>query len=177
MGTNSWIPSFYLAFSLYLFDEDTQENFSNSTPEELPFPTGSKERIEINSLRDAIEGFEDDYPLDFLLDDQTDINDRIEKLSEILNRAHSYAEKQDIMRMRNHPIESEYVDSWEKEVNDQFDSSCLLRQALKEIGLLKQKPFPRILTVSRSQLDIRVSETSCRKKQYTNLQQATSEVS
>jgi len=24
MGTNSWIPSFYLAFSLYLFDEDTQ---------------------------------------------------------------------------------------------------------------------------------------------------------
>lgn len=142
MGANSWMPSFYLAFSLYLFDEDTQENFSNSTPEELPFPTGSRERIEINSLLDAIEEFEDDYPLDFLLDAQVDINERIEKLSETLDRALSHAEKQDIMRMRNHPIESEYVDSWEKEVNDQFDSSCLLKQALKEIGLLKQKPFP-----------------------------------
>ena len=142
MGTNSWIPSFYLAFSLYLFDEDTQDSFSNSTSKELPFPTGSKERIEINSLQDAIEGFEDDYPLDSLLDDQVDINDRIEKLSETLDRAHSHAEKQDIMRMRNHPIEPEYVDSWEEELNDQFDSSCLLRESLKEIGLLKQKRFP-----------------------------------
>jgi hypothetical protein len=142
MGSNSWIPSFYLAFSLYLFDEGEQEVFLDSAPEELPFPTTEDDRLDLDSLLDSIEEFEDDYPLEFLLDGQTDIGERIEALSEVLDRAFSHAEKQAIMRVRNHSIDPDYVDSWEQEMNDQFDSSCQLRRALKEVGVLKQKRFP-----------------------------------
>lgn len=142
MGTNSWIPSFYLAFSLYLFDEGEQEVFLDSVPEELPFPTTEDDRLDLDSLSDYIGEFEDDYPLEFLLNGQADINERIEALSKILDRALSHAEKQAIMRVRNHPIDPDYVDSWEQEMNDQFDSSCQLRRALKEASILKQKRFP-----------------------------------
>lgn len=142
MGSNSWIPSFYLAFSLYLFDKNAQDNFSNATPEELPIPADREHRVKLKNLKDQVEEFKNDYPLDFLLDSQTNINERIEKLFEALDRAHSHAETQAIMRVRNHEIDSEYLQSWEEEINEQFDNSCLLRQALKEIDLLQTKRFP-----------------------------------
>ncbi|PCR89463.1 hypothetical protein [Natrinema ejinorense] len=142
MGTNTWVPKFYLAFSLYLFDENTQDRFSNSTPEEVPIPAGRQYRRDLNSLHDKVQEFKDDYLLDFLLDSHVDLDKRVEILSKTFDQAHSHAEKQAIMRVRNHQIEPEYLDSWEEQINDQFDSSSLLRQGLKEAGLLREKPFP-----------------------------------
>lgn len=142
MGTNSWIPAFYLAFSLYLFDDQSQKGLSNSTDEELPFPTGSKGAIKLDRLKDVVEEFKNDYPLNFLFDSQSDLDTRIDELADTLDRAHSHAKKQQLIRIRNHPLDQELIDSWREELNERFDSSCLLRQALKEIDLLKQKRFP-----------------------------------
>lgn len=142
MGTNSWIPAFYLAFSLYLFDEQSQDSLSNSTDEELPFPTGSNGAIKLDRLKDVVEEFRNDYPLNFLFDSQSDLDTRINELADTLDRAHSHAKKQQLIRIRNHPLDQELLDSWREELNERFDSSCLLRQALKEIDLLKQKRFP-----------------------------------
>ncbi|MEY7847933.1 hypothetical protein AB7C87_01855 [Natrarchaeobius sp. A-rgal3] len=142
MGSNSWIPSFYLCFSLYLFDEDTQEKLSNTTPEELPIPVDRELRAELNNLKEQVEGFKNDYPLDFLINEEANIDKRIEKLSEVLNRAHSHAETQAIIRVREHGIDPRYIQSWQQKINDQFDNSCMLRQALKEINLLQTKRFP-----------------------------------
>lgn len=142
MGANTWLTKFYLALSLHLFDQDTQERFLNSTPEELPIPAERQHRIELNSLHDQVQEFKDDYPLDFLLDDDVDLNKRVENLSKILDQAHSHAEKQQLMWVRNQPIEPEYIKSVKENINEDFDNTAILRQGLKEIGLLQQKPFP-----------------------------------
>jgi len=139
MGTNSWIPAFYLAFSLYLFDEDSQDSLSNSTDEELPFPTGNKGAIKLNQLKDVVDEFRNDYPLNFLFDSQSDLDTRIDELADTLDQAHSHAKRQQLIRIRNHPLDQELLNSWREKLNERFDSSCLLRQALKEIDFLKQK--------------------------------------
>lgn len=142
MGANTWLTKFYLALSLHLFDQDTQDRFLNSTPEELPIPTGRENRIELGQLTDPLQEFENDYPLDFLLDDDIDLTEQIKNLSETIEKAHSHAEKQQLMWVRNQPIEPEYIESVEENINEDFDNSSLLRQGLKEVGLLQQKPFP-----------------------------------
>jgi hypothetical protein len=142
MGVNTWLTKVYLALSLHLFDQDTQDRFQDSTPEELPIPTGREHRIELGQLTEPLQEFENDYPLDFLLDDDVDLDERITNLSEIIEEAHSHAEKQRLMWVRNQPIEPEYIETVEENLNRDFDNSCILRKALKEIGLLQQKQFP-----------------------------------
>lgn len=137
-----WLTNFYLAFSLHLFDQDTQDRFLNSTPEELPIPTGREYGIELGQLTDPLQEFKNDYPLDFLLDDDIDITKRVKNLSEIIERAHSHAEKQQLNWVRNQSIEPEYIEIVEENINEDFDDSSLLRQGLKQVGLLQQKPFP-----------------------------------
>jgi hypothetical protein len=142
MGTNSWIEAFYLAFSLYLLDNQSQNRLSNFTNEELPFPTGSKGRNELDRLKDVVEEFRNDYPLGFLFNSKSNLNTRIDKLEKTLDRAHSHAKKQELIRIRNYSLDQEIIDSWREKLNERFDTSCLLRQALEQVDLLKQKRFP-----------------------------------
>ena len=142
LGVNTWLTKVYLGLSLYLFDQDTQDRLQDSTPEELPIPTGRKHRIELSQLADPLQEFENNYPLDFLLNDDVDLDERITNLSEIIEGAHSHAEKQRLMWVRNQLIEPEYIESVEGNLNRDFDNSCILRKGLKETGVLQQKPFP-----------------------------------
>ena len=135
MAANSWMREFYLAFTIYLFDENTQDSFSNSTPEELPFPTNRRGYIELDTLQNRIENFRGNYPLDFLWNTNINISKRINEISNIFDEGYSHAKRVELERNRKQPLDPSIIESWQEQISEKFDD-CLLRQALKEIGIL-----------------------------------------
>lgn len=130
----SWLQAFYCAELLRL----GSQSFENGefAKEELPIPISKAVVSESDKIRKTLESLEEESTAEALTDSEADIDELIDAIVKMHEEAEETYREQMREEVHESELDDEKVASFEESVQSDFVDGCILRNVLRDIGII-----------------------------------------